>query len=80
MNEGRTAMAKFEVLSRVDAFGAWTTMTARVQAENSPNLVLMSTDAGRSRVTDLIVVPRRFLTPEMIERRKPLAPTARRAG
>ena len=60
--------------------GAWATMTARLQAQNNPNLLVMRYDRRRSRVSDLIVVPKQFFTPEVIERRKPLAPTARRAG
>ena len=60
--------------------GAWATMTARLQAQNNPNLLVMRYDRRRSRVSDLIVVPKQFFTPEVIERRRPLAPTARRAG
>ena len=60
--------------------GAWATMTARLQAENNPNLLVMRYDRRRSAVSDLIVVPKQFFTPEVIERRKPLAASARRAG
>lgn len=60
--------------------GAWATMQARLQAENNPNLLVMRYDARRAAVTDLIVVPKQFFTPEVIERRKPLAASARRAG
>ena len=59
--------------------GAWATMQARLQAENNPNLLVMHYDA-RAAVTDLIVVPKKFFTPEVAERRKPLAASARRAG
>ena len=38
--------------------GAYATMTARLAARNNPSLMVMSYDGGRSRVTDLIVVPR----------------------
>lgn len=60
--------------------GAYATMTARLAAANNPNLLLMNYDLGRRSVTDLIVVPKHFFTAATIERRKPLAPTARRAG
>ena len=60
--------------------GAWSTMTPRLQAQNNPNLLVMRYDARRSRVSDLIVVPKPFFTPEVIERRPPVAPTARPAG
>ena len=60
--------------------GAWATMQARLRAENNPNLLVMRYDARRAAVTDLIVVPKQFFTPGVIERRKPLAASARRAG
>lgn len=60
--------------------GAWSTMTARLAADNNPNLLIMRYDPGRARVSDLIVVPKQFFTPQIIEKRKPLAQTARRAG
>ena len=60
--------------------GAFGAMTARLAASNSPNLMLMNYDVARRSVTDLIVVPKHFFVPEIIERRKPLAATARRAG
>lgn len=60
--------------------GAYATMTARLQADNNPNLLVMRYDRRRACVSDLIVVPRQFFTPEIIERHRPLSPTARRPG
>ena len=40
----------------------------------------MNYDVARFGVTDLFFVPRHFFVREIIEERKPLAPTARRAG
>ena len=60
--------------------GAYGAMTARLKARNNPSLMVMSYDPGRTRVTDLIVVPRHFFTIDLIEPRKPLGPNARRAG
>ena len=60
--------------------GAYRTMIERLKGDAVPNLMLMSYDAVRRDVTDLIVVPSQFITPAIIERRPPLAPTARRAG
>lgn len=77
---------EFELKSQKTRFGAkvvdgaWKTMTERLAAANSPNLLLMRYDRPRLAVTDLIVVPRQFFTPEIIERRRPLGPHARRAG
>jgi len=60
--------------------GAYATMAARLAANNNPNLILMNYDLARLSVTNLLVVPKQFFVPEIIEKRNPLAPTARRAG
>ena len=38
--------------------GAYGAMTARLEARNNPSLLVMAYDRSRTRVTDLIVVPR----------------------
>ncbi|MEI9890595.1 MAG: DpnI domain-containing protein [Caulobacteraceae bacterium] len=43
-------------------------------------MVLMRYDRQRLEVSDLVLVPKHFFVREIIEERKPLAPTARRAG
>lgn len=60
--------------------GAYATMCARLAASDNPNLVLMNYDLASLSVTDLMVVPRHFFVREIIQKRPPLAPTARRAG
>ncbi|MDZ4762586.1 MAG: DpnI domain-containing protein [Alphaproteobacteria bacterium] len=60
--------------------GAYRTMTERLAARDNPNLILMNYDRDALAVTNLIVVPKHFFVPEIIEPRKPLAATARRAG
>lgn len=60
--------------------GAYGTMKARLAASNNPSLIVMGYDKARTRVTDLIVVPSHFFTEAIIEPRKPLSVTARRAG
>jgi type II restriction enzyme len=60
--------------------GAYGTMCTRLEESNSPNLCLMKYDRAALAVTDLLVVPKQFFVREVIEERKPLAPTARRAG
>lgn len=60
--------------------GAHRTMLERLAAENNPNLILLAYNKLHRQVTDLSVVPKHFFVPEIIEGRKPLAPTARRAG
>ncbi|RYG97393.1 MAG: restriction endonuclease [Alphaproteobacteria bacterium] len=60
--------------------GSWGAMKARLAAANNPSLMVMGYDKARTRVIDLIVVPKHFFTEAIIEPRKPLSITARRAG
>ena len=55
-------------------------MCARLVADNNPNLLLLNYDLKNLGVTNLFVVPKQFFVREVIEERKPLALTARRAG
>jgi type II restriction enzyme len=52
----------------------------RLGATNNPNLILLHYDPAGLAVTNLLVIPKHFFVPEMIERRSPLSPLARRAG
>ena len=60
--------------------GAYDTMIQRITSNSNPDFFFMSYSAKELCVTDFIVVPKCFLVPDMIEKRKPLAQTARRAG
>jgi type II restriction enzyme len=60
--------------------GAFGTMCDRLAASNNPNLLLLNYDLKQFGVTNLFVVPKQFFVREIIEKRKPLAPFARRAG
>ena len=55
-------------------------MFERLAASNNPNLLLMNYDLKSLSVKNLCVVPKHFFVREIIEERKPLAATARRAG
>ena len=59
--------------------GAYRTMIERITSNVNPQLFIMQYSAKFS-VTDLTLVPKFFFTPDIIERRKPLPPTAKRAG
>ncbi|MGE0830486.1 MAG: DpnI domain-containing protein [Hyphomonadaceae bacterium] len=60
--------------------GAHKTMLERLAASNNPSLILLAYHREERRVLDLIVVPKHFFTAQIIEKRTPLAPTAKRAG
>jgi type II restriction enzyme len=60
--------------------GAFRTMCERVAATNNPNLMLMNYDVRALKVKTLCVVPKHFFVRDIIQARKSLAATARRAG
>lgn len=60
--------------------GAYSAMISAVRSDTSPALVLMRYDLAQWMVRDLIIIPSFALTEQAIIPRKPLAPSARRAG
>ncbi len=60
--------------------GAYRTMLERLASSNNPNFFLLNYDPSNFEVTNFLVIPKHFFIPEIIEKRKPLASTARRAG
>src|SRR3989338_5920680 len=60
--------------------GAYRTMLERLTSKNNPNFFLLNYDLSNFSVTNFFVIPKHFFVPEIIEKRKPLALTARRAG
>lgn len=60
--------------------GAYRTMLERLTSSNNPNFFLLNYDLANFEVVNFLVIPKHFFVPEIIEKRKPLAPTARRAG
>jgi len=55
-------------------------MCERLASSNNPNLLLLNYDLARLSVMNVFIVPKHFFVREIIEERKPLAATARRAG
>lgn len=60
--------------------GAYQTKCVRLAANNNPSLFLLNYDLKRLSVTNLFIVPKHFFVRDIIEERRPLAATARRAG
>ena len=58
--------------------GVYRTMIDRITSLNNPSFFFMHYD--NYEVNNLIIVPKCFFVPEVIEKRKPLAENARRAG
>lgn len=55
-------------------------MIERVESIHNPNFFFMHYDKSDLKVKNFIMVPKHFFSTEIIEKRKPLAETARRAG
>ena len=77
---------EYELKSKKDAIGtkivdgAYSTMIARLQSSDNPNFFLLNYDLHDYSVKNFFVIPKHFFIPEIIEKRNPLASTARRAG
>lgn len=59
--------------------GAYDTMIERITSFTNPNLLVMQYSKD-FQVIDLLFIPKFFFTPNIIEKRKPLSSTAKRAG
>jgi len=60
--------------------GEFHAMLRVIRSDSVPNLFCMHYSAEEWIVKDLFMIPKFFLSPSCVERRKPLSPTARRAG
>lgn len=60
--------------------GALRTMQERLASDENPNFAFLSYNLLKHTVVNLFVVPKQFVIPEIIEERRPLSPSARRAG
>lgn len=60
--------------------GAYETMIERITGNNNPDFLFMSYSKSNYMVNNLILIPKHFFVPDIIEKRKPLSQTARRAG
>ena len=76
----------YELKSKQDSVGvkivdgAYHTMIERLQSSNNPNFFLLNYNLQSLEVLNFLVIPKHFFVPEIIEKRKPLSPTAQRAG
>ncbi|MEK7559574.1 MAG: DpnI domain-containing protein [Patescibacteria group bacterium] len=60
--------------------GAYATMIERLRSVNNPNFFFLNYDLQNFQVLNFLVIPKHFFIPDIIEKRKPLKITARRAG
>lgn len=77
---------EYELKSKKDSIGkkivdgAYRTMIERLNSSDNPNFFFLNYDPIKFEVLNFIVIPKHFFTPEIIEKRKPLSSTAKRAG
>lgn len=60
--------------------GAYSTMIEKIENGDIPNFFYLNYSIPNYRVNNLIVIPKHYFTKEIIIKRKPLSPNARRAG
>ncbi len=76
----------YELKSKARSFsnkivdGAFKTVIERLKSNLNPNLFLLSYNPQNYEVLNFYVIPKYFFVPQIIEKRKPLSETARRAG
>lgn len=60
--------------------GAYSTMIERLKSDNNPNFFFLTYDKSTFEIRNFLTIPKYFFVPAIIEKRKALSPTARRAG
>ena len=60
--------------------GAYETMIDRITSNKNPDFFFMRYSKTELKVKDFMLIPKHFFVPDIIEKRKPLSSTARRAG
>ena len=60
--------------------GAYRTMIQRINSSNNPHFFFLSFSRQTLEVKNFLVVPKHYFIDDIIEKRKPLAASARRAG
>jgi type II restriction enzyme len=60
--------------------GAYDSMIERITSDNNPNFFFLTYNKSDWSISNFLIIPKHFFQPEIIEKRKPLAITAKRAG
>lgn len=77
---------QYELKSKSNQFGdrindgAYNTMIDRINSNTNPDFFLLNYEPQKQKVLSFAIVPKHFFAPNIIEKRKPLTETARRAG
>ncbi|OGD32305.1 restriction endonuclease [Candidatus Azambacteria bacterium RIFCSPHIGHO2_02_FULL_52_12] len=79
-NEDYELKSKRDSMGNKIVDGAYRTMLERLTSSSNPNFFLLNYNLASLEVVNFLVIPKHFFVPEIIEKRKKLALTARRAG
>lgn len=79
-NEDYELKSKKEKMGKKIVDGAYSTMIERLNSSSNPNFFFLNYDKNSFNISNFIVIPKHFFTPEIIEKRKPLSLSAKRAG
>ncbi len=60
--------------------GAYSTMIERLVSNNNPNFFFLTYNKSSFEISNFLSIPKYFFVPNIIQKRKALSPTARRAG
>jgi type II restriction enzyme len=60
--------------------GAYSTMIERITSNTNPNFFFLTYDKYKFKINNFLIIPNFYFIPGIIEKRKPLSSTARRAG
>ena len=60
--------------------GAYSTMIESITSNTNPDFFFLTYNIKKYIVENFLIIPKYFFTPNIILKRKPLAPTAKRAG
>ncbi len=81
-----TCQEEYELKSKKNSIGskivdgAYSSMIERLLSNNNPNLFLLNYRVPDYEVLNFFIIPKHFFIPQIIMRRSPLSPGARRAG
>lgn len=62
------------------ADGAYKTMIERINSDENPNFFFLTYNRTAWSVHNFLIIPKHYFTPDIIDKRKPLSKTAKRAG
>ena len=79
-NEDFELKSKNGVLGKKITDGAYNSMISRITSNQNPNFFFLTYSKASLTVKNFITIPKHFFSPDIIEKRKPLSSSAKRAG